>query len=207
MRWNGCGRRSDFKNRTTMEEQIRQALDVLKKGGIILYPTDTLWGLGCDATNAEAVARIFALKQRDDAKSMIVLLDRPEQVVRWVCNVPEVAWELWEAAEGANPLTLILPGAAGLAPNLLPAEQTVAIRLVQNEFCKRLIHKLGRPLVSTSANISGEPSPATYGQIAAAIRDGVDMVVDPAMEEATATHKASSIIQLDLNGSFTIIRP
>ena len=190
-----------------MEEQIQQALAVLKKGGIILYPTDTVWGIGCDATNAEAVARIFALKRRDDAKSMIVLLDRPEQVVRWVRDVPAVAWELWEASEGTNPLTLILPDGKGLADNLLPAEKTVAIRLVQNEFCRRLIHKLGRPLVSTSANISGEPTPSTYGQISAAIREGVDLVVDPSMEEASATHKASSIIRLDTDGSFTIIRP
>lgn len=190
-----------------MEEQIRQALAVLKSGGIILYPTDTVWGIGCDATNAEAVTRIFTLKRRDDAKSMIVLLDRPEQVVRWVRDVPPVAWELWEAAEGATPLTLILPGGKGLAENLLPAEQTVAIRLVRNEFCKRLIHKLGRPLVSTSANISGEPTPAAYDRILPTIRDGVDWAADPSMEEASATHKASSIIKLDTDGSFTIIRP
>lgn len=189
-----------------MEEQIRQALAVLKNGGIILYPTDTVWGIGCDATNAEAVAKIFALKRRDDAKSMIVLLDKPEQVVRWVKDVPQVAWELWEAAEGADPLTLILPDGRGLAENLLPAEKTVAIRLVQNEFCKRLIHKLGRPLVSTSANVSGESTPVTFDKISGVVRDGVDYVVDPAMEEDSATHKASSIIKLDLDGGFTIIR-
>lgn len=189
-----------------MEEQVRQAWAVLKTGGIILYPTDTVWGIGCDATNAEAVARIFALKRRDDAKSMIVLLDRPEQVVRWVHDVPAVAWDLWEAAEGTDPLTLILPGGKGLAENLLPEEKTVAIRLVQNEFCRRLIHKLNRPLVSTSANISGEPTPSTYGQISSAIRDGVDWVADPSMEEATATHRASAIIRLDTDGSFTIVR-
>ena len=114
-----------------MEEQVQLALETLKRGGIILYPTDTVWGIGCDATNETAVARIFALKQRDDAKSMIVLLDRAEQVVRWVPDVPPIAWELWEAAEGANPLTLVLPGATGLAPYLIPAERTVGIRLVQ----------------------------------------------------------------------------
>ncbi len=190
-----------------MEKQIREALAVLKNGGIILYPTDTVWGIGCDATRAEAVAKIFALKRRDDAKSMIVLLDRAEQVVRWVREVPSVAWELWDAAEDAEPLTLILPGGQGLAENLLPAEKTVAIRLVQNEFCKRLIYKLGHPLVSTSANVSGEPTPSTFGKIDPAIREGVDWVADPAMEEASATHKASSIIKLDLDGGFTIIRP
>ena len=164
-----------------MEEQIRQALAVLKAGGIILYPTDTVWGIGCDATNAAAVAKIFALKRRD-------------------------AWELWEAADGATPLTLILPGGQGLAGNLLPPEKTVAIRLVQNEFCKRLIHKLGRPLVSTSANLSGATTPATYDEISDAIREGVDLAVAPEMEEATATHKSSSIIKLDTDGGFTIIR-
>ncbi len=189
-----------------MEEEIRQALAVLKKGGIILYPTDTVWGIGCDATNAEAVARIFALKRRDDAKSMIVLLDRPEQVVRWVQEVPPAAWELWEAAEGAQPLTLILPEGRGLAGNLLPPERTVAIRLVQNDFCKRLIHKLGHPLVSTSANISGQPAPAAYGEISDRIREGVDYTVDPSMEEDSATHKASSIIRIDPDGGLTIVR-
>lgn len=190
-----------------MEEQIQQALAVLKKGGIILYPTDTVWGIGCDATNAAAVQRIYELKRRDDAKSMIVLLDKPEQVVRWVKDVPQVAWELWEAAEGANPLTLILPGGMGVADNLLPEEKTIAIRLVQNDFCRRLIHKLGRPLVSTSANISGEPTPALYRDISDTIRQGVDLIVDPTMEQADATHQASSIIKLDTSGQFTIIRP
>lgn len=171
-----------------------------------MYPTDTVWGVGCDATNAEAVARIFALKRRDDAKSMIVLLDRPEQVVRWVREVPPVAWELWEAAEGAQPLTLILPDAGGLADNLLPPERTVAIRLVQNEFCRRLIHRLGRPLVSTSANISGEPTPATFDEIPAIIRNGVDWVASPTMEEPSATHRSSPIIRLDTSGGFSIIR-
>ena len=189
-----------------MEEQIQQALEVLKRGGLILYPTDTVWGIGCDATQADAVARIFALKRRDDAKSLIVLLDRPEQVVRWVQEVPSVAWELWEAAEGANPLSLILPEGRGVAENLLPAGKTLAIRLVQNEFCKRLIHRLGRPLVSTSANLSGEPTPATFDQIPAVIREGVDWVADTSMEEPSATHKASSIIRLDRDGSFTILR-
>lgn len=179
----------------------------MKRGGLILYPTDTVWGIGCDATNAEAVSKIFALKRRDDAKSMIILLDRPEQVVRWVREVPPIAWELWEAADGAAPLTLILPEGKGLAENLLPKEKTVAIRLVRNTFCRRLIHRLGRPLVSTSANISGEPTPATCGAISATIRDGVDWVADRTLEEADATHRASSIIRLDRDGSFVVIRP
>jgi L-threonylcarbamoyladenylate synthase len=189
-----------------LEAQVREAVEVLKRGGIVLYPTDTVWGVGCDATNGEAVSRVFALKRRDDAKSMIVLLDRPEQVVRWVREVPDVAWELWEAAEGAEPLTLILPEGRGLAENLLPAERSVAVRLVQNEFCRRVIHKLGRPLVSTSANLSGEETPTTYAAISEAIRRGVDWTADPAMEEPTATHRASSIIALSSDGGFRIVR-
>ncbi len=189
-----------------MEEQIQACVAVLKRGGTILYPTDTVWGIGCDATQAEAVARLFALKRRDEAKGMIVLLDRPEQVVRWVREVPAVAWELWEAAEGAAPLTLILPEGRGLAENLLPPEKSVAIRLVQNEFCRRVIHRLGHPLVSTSANVSGEKTPATYAEISDAIRNGVDWVADPAMEEPTATHRASSVIALDTDGGFRIVR-
>ncbi|MDE6499475.1 MAG: threonylcarbamoyl-AMP synthase [Rikenella sp.] len=189
-----------------MEEQIAAGLEVLKRGGMILYPTDTVWGIGCDATNVEAVARIFALKRREDAKSMIVLLDRPEQVVRWVRDVPPMAWELWEAAEGAEPLTLILPNGKGLAENLLPPEGSVAIRLVQNEFCRRLIHRLGRPLVSTSANVSGEKTPTAFAEISDTIRRGVDWTADPAMEEPSATHRSSSIIRLEMDGGFSIVR-
>ncbi|MEG1607564.1 MAG: L-threonylcarbamoyladenylate synthase [Mucinivorans sp.] len=187
-----------------MEQEILMALDVLKSGGIILYPTDTVWGLGCDATNAEAVAKIFALKQRADNKSMIILLDEADSVPRYVRQVPDVAWELWEVSD--KPLTLILPEGVGLAPNLLPQEKSVAIRLVGNDFCRRLIHKLRRPLVSTSANISGEPSPLTFEQISEPIKAGVDYVVGPAMEQADATHSPSSIIRLGLGGQIEIIR-
>lgn len=187
-----------------MEEQIKQALEVLRRGGIILYPTDTIWGIGCDATNAEAVRRIYDLKKRDDRKSMIVLADNEAMVERYVQEVPAVAWELWEVSD--KPLTLILPEGRGLAENLMPAEGTIAMRIVRNEFCRRLTGKLGRPLVSTSANLSGETSPTTYDQIAPLIREGVDLAVDPAMEEKGATHQASAIIQLGPGGEFKIIR-
>lgn len=187
-----------------MEHNISQALEVLRSGGIILYPTDTVWGIGCDATDEKAVQRIYDLKKRHDKHSMIVLLDKADNVLRWVEKVPEIAWELWEVTD--RPLTLILPGGRGLASNMLPDERTVGIRLVDNEFCRRLIHKLGRPLISTSANISGEPSPARFSEISPAIVAGVDFVVDPSMEESSATHKPSSIIKLGLGGQVEIVR-
>lgn len=186
-----------------MIEEINKAIEVLRRGGIILYPTDTVWGIGCDATNAEAVERIYALKQSGDKKSMLVLLDHIDKVSMYIKKVPEVAWDLLEVAD--KPLTLILPGAAGVAPNLIPEERTLGIRIPDNEFCKKLIYRLGRPLVSTSANISGTPTPKAFGEISEAIKIGVDHVVDPAMERG-ATHAASSIIKLGEGGEIEIIR-
>lgn len=188
-----------------MEQEIQKALEVLKKGGIILYPTDTVWGLGCDATNAEAVAKIFTLKQRKDAMAMIVLADRPDTVMRCVKEVPEVAWQLWEVTD--KPLTIILAGAEGVAPNLIPEQKTIAVRLAMDDFCKKLIYKLGRPLVSTSANISGEHTPMNFTEISQTIKDGVDHVVDPSMQSPEATGKPSSIISLGLSGQVSIVRP
>ncbi len=188
----------------SIQEEIDKALAVLRSGGIILYPTDTVWGIGCDATNAEAVARIYALKRRDDSKSMIVLAADEEMVERYVgIEVPEAAWQLWEVSD--KPLTLILDGAEGLAPNLLPAESTVAFRVVHHEFCERLVRALGRPLVSTSANLSGEPTPATFSTIAPAIKEGVDWVASPDFE-GTATGCPSSIIRLGAGGQIAIVR-
>lgn len=188
-----------------MEQEIQKALEVLKKGGIILYPTDTVWGLGCDATNAEAVAKIFTLKQRKDAMAMIVLADRPDTVMRCVKEVPEVAWQLWEVTD--KPLTIILPRAEGVASNLIPEQKTIAVRLAMDDFCKKLIYKLGRPLVSTSANISGEHTPMNFTEISQTIKDGVDHVVDPSMQSPEATGKPSSIISLGLSGQVSIVRP
>lgn len=188
-----------------MEQQIQQVLEVLKNGGVILYPTDTVWGLGCDATNAKAVERIFALKERPDTMAMIVLADRPDTVMRCVREVPDVAWQLWEVTD--KPLTIILPGAEGVAPNLIPPTKTIAVRIAMDEFCKKLIYKLGRPLVSTSANISGQQTPTTFGQISEQIKQGVDHIVDPAMQSPEATGQPSSIISLGLGGQISIIRP
>jgi len=187
-----------------LEEQVAQALEVLKKGGIILYPTDTVWGIGCDATNENAVARIYELKKNTDKKSMLVLLDNIDKVSLYIQKVPEVAWQLFEVAD--KPLTLILPEARGVAGNLVSEEGTLGIRIVDNEFCRKLIRKLNRPLVSTSANVSGHQAPATLSEISKEIRDGVDFIVDQSMEERP-TRKASSIIRVGQGGQIEIIRP
>ena len=186
------------------DEPIYQALEVLRKGGIILYPTDTVWGIGCDATNDEAVERIYRLKRRGEKKSMLVLLDNPDKVSLYIRKVPDIAWQLYEVAD--KPLTLILPGACAVAENLIPEEGTLGIRIPEHEFCKKLIRKLNRPLVSTSANISGQPAPRTYSEISQDIRQGVDLIVDPSLE-GHPTRKASSIIRVGLSGEVNVIRP
>ena len=188
---------------TPLDREITQALTVLRRGGIILYPTDTVWGIGCDATNAAAVERIYALKRRDDRKSMLVLTDKLDNVSRYADKIPAVAWQLLEVAD--RPLTLILPEARGVAGNLVPEEGTIGIRVPNHEFCKRLIYKLNRPLVSTSANIAGGTSPATFSEISREIREGVDYVVS-AEVEGHPTRRASSIIQLGAGGEIKIIR-
>ena len=186
-----------------MQEEIEKAIAVLKRGGLILYPTDTVWGIGCDATNEEAVEKVYALKKSDNKLGMIVLLDREENVSRYFGKLPDVAWELFEYAD--SPLTLILPGAGGVAANLLPPEKTLAVRIPDHEFCRQLIRKLGRPLVSTSANVSGKQTPARFEDISAEIKEGVDLVVDQAYE-GKPTGKASSIIKLGMGGEIEIIR-
>ncbi|MDR0954743.1 MAG: threonylcarbamoyl-AMP synthase [Rikenellaceae bacterium] len=188
---------------TLMDEQVARALAVLRRGGMILYPTDTVWGIGCDATNAEAVEKIYALKKRSDRKSLIVLTDKLDNVSRFVQKVPEVAWQLFEVAD--KPLTLILPEARGVAENVVPDEGTIAIRVPEHEFCKRLIYKLNRPLVSTSANVAGANTPVTFSEIAGEIRQGVDYVVEPAVE-GRPTRKPSSIIAVGAGGEIKIIR-
>ena len=186
-----------------LEEEVAKALEVLKRGGIILYPTDTVWGIGCDATNAAAVEKIYALKKRDDRKSMLILTDKIDNVSKYAQKVPDIAWQLLEVTD--KPLTLILPDARGIAENLIPEEGTVAIRVADHEFCKKLIYKLNRPLVSTSANISGEASPATFSEISKEIKEGVDYVVAPSVE-GRPTRKPSAIIALGAGGQIQIIR-
>ena len=149
---------------TTMEKEIELALEALRKGGLILYPTDTVWGIGCDATNADAVARIYALKRSENKHSMLVLCESADMVVRYVNKAPGIA--LAALAMATKPLTLILPGASGLAENLIPEEKTLGVRVPDHEFCRKLLRKFGRPIVSTSANISGEPTPKNLAEVA-----------------------------------------
>ena len=186
-----------------MKEQVDKAVEVLRKGGLILYPTDTVWGIGCDATNSEAVQKIYNLKRSHDKKGMLVLVDSADRAARYVNNAPDVAWQLFELAD--KPLTLILPGAAGVAENLIPEEGTIGIRIPDHEFCHAMLRKFGRAVVSTSANISGEPTPTDFSAISDEIKNGVDFVID-AVYERGATGKASSIIMLGKDGEIKIIR-
>jgi L-threonylcarbamoyladenylate synthase len=186
-----------------MQDEILKAVEVLKAGGIIVYPTDTIWGIGCDATNEEAVQKIYTLKQRSDAKSMICLVDSDIRLLRVVPDIHELAWELIEFTE--NPLTLIYDNPNGLAPSVVASDKTVGIRITKDDFCKRVIQKLGKPLVSTSANISGEASPKTFKEIGAAILEGADYVVNLHREKNEAS-KPSTIIRLKTNGEIKVLR-
>lgn len=188
------------------KEDLQEALRVLREGGIILYPTDTVWGIGCDATNAEAVARIFRLKQREDSKSMLVLLDAPGKLQGYVSEVPEIAWELLDATlDGAKPLTIIYPGARGLAANLIAEDGSVGIRITEEAFSKALCAGLKRPIVSTSANISGQPGARFFSEISEEIREGVDYICRFRQDDTTPK-QPSSIIKLEVNGTFKVIR-
>lgn len=186
-----------------LQQEVAAAVQVLRGGGVILYPTDTVWGLGCDATNADAVARIYRLKQSENKKSMLVLCASADMVVRYVDRAPGIAFEVMELA--TKPLTLILPGAVGVAPNLIPDEGTLGVRVPDHEFCRRLLRAFGRPVVSTSANVSGAETPAGLQEVAREIVEGADFVVDPRFE-GKPTRKASSIIAFGEGGEVKIIR-
>ena len=185
------------------DQDIEACIEVLKRGGLILYPTDTIWGIGCDATNADAVKRVYQLKQRADNKALIVLLDSEEHLDHYVVDVPEMAYELMGVA--VKPLTLIYEGAYNLAPNLLGENDSVGIRVPREEFCHQLCACYGRPIVSTSANISGEAAPAHFALVSEGIKQGVDYVVRYRQNERTP-HTASNIILLRGDGTFKIIR-
>ena len=185
------------------KDELSRSLEVLRNGGLILYPTDTIWGIGCDATNEEAVKRIYNLKKRSDNKSMLVLLENPNQLSSYIREVPEVAWELIEVAD--RPLTIIYPGAKNLADNLTGEENTIGIRIVDEPFCRELIRRFRKPLVSTSANISGDVSPATFMDISKEIIEGVDYVVKWRQDDARPA-TPSSIIKLGTGGQITLIR-
>ncbi|MGV8878418.1 MAG: L-threonylcarbamoyladenylate synthase [Sphingobacteriaceae bacterium] len=186
-----------------LREEINNALKIVQDGGIILYPTDTIWGIGCDASNAKAVQRIFNLKKRDEAKSMIILLDTANKLQGYVQDIPEIAYELIEFAE--HPLTLILSKARNLAPNLIAADGSIGVRVVKHSFCVQLIQRLRKPLVSTSANISSQPAPASFADIDDEIMNGVDYVVD--LEQSDySKKKPSTIMKLESDGRFNFIR-
>ena len=187
----------------TRDEDIRQAVEVLRRGGVILYPTDTVWGIGCDATNAEAVRRVYEIKQRDDSKAMICLVDSANRLQRYVRNVPDVAWDIFDLA--TKPTTVILDGATGLAPNLIAADGSIALRITQEDFSQQLCYRFQRALVSTSANISGQPAAENYCDIDEEILSKVDYVCWTRRQEHLP-HQPSSIIRLRPNGEVTIIR-
>lgn len=187
------------------KEDLQQALEVLRKGGVILYPTDTVWGIGCDATNAEAVARVYEIKKRVDSKAMLVLLDGAGKLQGYVENVPETAWMLLEATEGQRPMTIIYPKAKNLAPNLLAEDGSVGIRITSEPFTKALCEQLRHPIVSTSANFSGETAARTFQDIMPELIDAVDYVCHFRRNDTTI-HQPSSIIKIDEKERITIIR-
>lgn len=187
-----------------MEREIELAIEVLRKGGIILYPTDTVWGIGCDATNAEAVERIYKLKRSEDKHSMLVLCRDADMIVRYVNKAPGIAFEVMEMTE--KPLTLILEGAVGVAENLIPEAGTLGVRVPRHDFCQQLLYKFRKPIVSTSANISGEPTPLKgLKDVSREIIDGVDFVVNPRFQ-GKPTGQPSSIIAFGERGEVEIIR-
>lgn len=191
----------------TREEDIRKAVEVLRKGGVILYPTDTVWGIGCDATNEEAVKRVYDIKQRDDSKALICLVDSDARMQRYVRNVPDVAWQLIDSLQDSDskPTTLILDGAINLAPNLIAEDGSIGMRITQEPFSKELCYRFQKALVSTSANISGEPAAQNYCDIDPRIIEAVDYVCWSRRQEHKP-HQPSSIIRLKENGEVEVIR-
>ncbi|WP_097132317.1 L-threonylcarbamoyladenylate synthase [Pedobacter xixiisoli] len=186
-----------------MREEINKTLEILKNGGVILYPTDTVWGLGCDATNTEAVAKVNEIKGRAADKSLIVLLDTDNKIQSYVNDVPEVAYDLIEYTE--KPLTVIFSNAKNLAPNVINADGSLGIRIAKHDFCQQLIQRFRKPIVSTSANISGEPTAKFFDEISEEIKDAVDYIVDLEQEDRTPK-QPSTIVKLGYGGQFEFIR-
>lgn len=186
-----------------MNEDIKKAIEVLKEGGIILYPTDTIWGIGCDATNEEAVEKLYAIKQRDKSKSMLILLDNPVKLQTYIQEVPDVAWDLIDLTD--KPLTIILDGAKNLATNLISNDGSIGIRITAEDFSRELCMRFRKPIVSTSANITGQPTPQSFNQIDSQILELVDYVVEYRQNEMSK-QTPSSIIKLETNGNINIIR-
>ena len=186
-----------------MIDEIKKTIEILRNGGVILYPTDTIWGLGCDATNPAAVQKVYDLKRRAETKSMLILVDSPAKLQAYVEEIPDMAWDLIELT--TKPLTIIYPGAKNLASNLTGDDRTIGIRVTSEEFSKRLCEMFRKPIVSTSANISGEKSPTRFSEISDEIKNAVDYVVNYRQNETTPA-QASSIIKLGTGNQIEIIR-
>ncbi len=189
--------------KTGFVDDLAKAVEVLRAGGIILYPTDTIWGLGCDATNVAAVKRIYEIKQREDSKSMLVLMENPNLLISYMAEVPEIAWELIEVTD--QPLTIIYPKAKNLAANLLASDGSVGIRITNEAFSQQLVQRFRKPIVSTSANISGQKSPQNYTEISEEVKKSVNYIVTYRQDDFSRS-KPSSIIKLGVGGQIEIIR-
>ncbi|MDR1681764.1 MAG: threonylcarbamoyl-AMP synthase [Candidatus Symbiothrix sp.] len=186
-----------------MENELNKACEILRKGGVILYPTDTIWGIGCDATNEKAVERIYQIKQRTDSKAMLVLLDSTAKLDFYVNELPSIALDVIEVAD--RPQTIVFDDAKNVAPQLIAADGSLGIRITNERFSQSLCRRLRKPLVSTSANISGQPAPAVFSEISDEIIQAVDYVVDYRRDDASKS-KSSSIIRLGKGGQIKIIR-
>ncbi|MDF1517820.1 MAG: L-threonylcarbamoyladenylate synthase [Lutibacter sp.] len=176
--------------------------EFLRDGKTLLYPTDTVWGIGCDATSEEAVAKVFAIKKRSESKSLVILVDSFEMLQKYIPKVPKAVIELLSKTK--NPTTIIYDNPVGLAKNVVATDDTVAIRIVQNEFCRELVHMFGKPIVSSSANISGNPTPKCFDEIEKSILDSVDYVVNLQRDEVN--EKSSTILKIDKNGGIVVLR-
>lgn len=185
------------------QDDIKKAIEVMKNGGVILYPTDTVWGIGCDATNEEAVAKVYKIKHRNDSKALICLVDSSVRLQRYVRNVPEVAWKIMELA--TKPTTIIFDNAVNLAPNLIAEDGSIGMRITQEPFSKELCYRFQKPIVSTSANISGEPAAQNYKDITEELLNSVDYVCFSRRQEKKP-HTPSSIIRIKVGGEVEIIR-
>lgn len=186
-----------------MQHDIQKAIEVLKQGGIILYPTDTIWGIGCDATNEEAVKKVYALKQRADSKSMLVLIDNPAKLQTYVKEVPDIAWDMIDLTE--KPLTIIYDGAKNLASNLIAPDGSIGIRVTDELFSHALCRQFHKPVVSTSANVSGDSPPTRFSTIQPAIKNGVDYIVTYRQKEREEA-RPSGIVKLGKDGTIQVIR-
>jgi L-threonylcarbamoyladenylate synthase len=187
-----------------MQDEIQKAIKVLKKGGSILYPTDTVWGIGCDATNSKAVSKIFKIKGRGEKKSMIILLDHADKIKDYVKDYPQQVSDLIHSYH--KPLTIVFPGAKNLAKKLIAEDGSIAIRIIRHEYCNQLIKEFGKPLVSTSANISGDDTPLLFRNISEFVKEKVNYIVD---YEQNKLHPSSpsTLIRIDDTGSYEVLRP